>query len=62
MMYNIRKDAVGWHIHHFLCDGNNVCSISHHLRHICKANKMKKFDLENESQGQGGENQQGEKM
>ena len=31
-MYNIRKCAIRWQIHHFLSDGNtNVCSISHHL-------------------------------
>ena len=36
-------------------ENTNVCSISHHLQYIHKSNKMKKFDLENEGQCQGGE-------
>ena len=54
-MYNMHNDAILWQIHDFLFDGsNNVCYISHHLRNICKYNKMSNFDLENEGQGQGG--------
>ena len=54
MTYNICSDAIRWQIHDFLCDGNSiVCSICHHLRDIRKTNKMRKFDLQNESHGQG---------
>ena len=39
-----------------LDDNSNVYSISHQLRDIRKSNKMTKFGLENEGQGQGEEN------
>ena len=43
-------------LHDFLCDGKcNVCTISHHLLDIRKNNKIQKFDIENEGQGQGGQ-------
>ena len=57
MMHNIRNGAKRWQIPVFLSDGNSVaCSISYHLQ-ICQNNKKPSFDLENESQGQGSEEQ-----
>ena len=42
MMYNIHSNAIRLQIHNFLSDSNsNVCSITRHLRHVHKSNKMK---------------------
>ena len=63
-MYNVRSGTLRWEIIDFSSDGNSTaCSISHRLQHICKSNqipkviKCHKFDLDNEGQGQGEENE-----
>ena len=56
-MYNIRNGAIQHEMHDFLFDGkySNVCSLTIYEIYTNKL-YCQMFDLENEDQGQGGEN------
>ena len=53
MIYNVHIGAIWLQTSDFLSDGNsNVCAISHHLWDSNKSNKIQKFDLEKQGQGE----------